>query len=289
MIATDLSGRPLPFGPWTLPEAFGVSAGSVGTIYASSHFGLFALAAGTVTTIGGFAIWRTLVTRRASVSKLPTDKFDEPQRSWMDGESEVSTQVLVSETARADLTKRIEAVHAAVLQLDVEWLSYEQDLEAYFLAKPILRDRTVRQIAQYNDALYLLREMADALTESSSEHQIHAAEYAAETALIAWGVANDYASQVGISDRSPIEKAALRRLHGLVGQLADPGTPREMWANLARQIDREMTKLTTVRVTWLDLKRIPALAHRQTAELSSSAGMNQVVEGKALESGAARE
>lgn len=163
---------------------------------------------------------------------------------------------------RQNRDQRIAGVQAAVTQLDSEWLSYTQDLTAYYLTKPILRDPAVAQTAAYQAALFELREHADELNAQSTDEQIRTAEDAAETALTAWSNANDHAIAVGVSDRSPTERAALRRLHALVGQLTDPGTPRPMWKNLREKISREMSKLETVPATWDHLAKLPALEGR---------------------------
>lgn len=162
------------------------------------------------------------------------------------------------------LQHRIATVQAVIAQLDAEWFSYETDLEAYYLTRPSLRDPSVASTAAYHLALYDLRERADALTEKSSARDIDDAEHAAETALLAWGAANDHAQEVGISDRSPAERAALKRLYALTGTLADPATPESMCQALSEAITREMDRLaaSTVRASWEHLARIPALENR---------------------------
>jgi hypothetical protein len=164
--------------------------------------------------------------------------------------------------------RRIAGVTAALTDLDAEWLAYEQDLEAYYLTKPILRDVNVPETAAYRAALYDLREHARALTDSATAQQISAAEHAAETALLTWGAANDHALLIGVSDRSPAERAALRRLHGLLGQLADPSTPKPMWSSIAEAITREMAKLTTVPTSWNHVQNLPALEHRNFSAIT---------------------
>lgn len=167
--------------------------------------------------------------------------------------------------------KRIAEVRAALAQLDAEWLAYEQDLEAYYLTKPVLRDLNVPETAAYRAALYDLRDQAETLTDSASAREITAAEHAAEVALLAWGAANDHAAAIGVSDRSPTERAALRRLHALVSQLAHPSTPKPMWTSITEAITREMTKLTTVPTSWNHLLRLPALEHRNLAAIDDGA------------------
>lgn len=167
--------------------------------------------------------------------------------------------------------KRIAEVRAALAQLDAEWLAYEQDLEAYYLTKPVLRDLNVPETAAYRAALYDLREQTEALRDSASARENAAAERAAEVALLAWGAANDHAAAIGVSDRSPTERAALRRLHALVSQLAHPSTPKPMWTSIADAITREMAKLTTVPTSWNHLLTLPALEHRNLAAIAARA------------------
>ena len=67
-----------------------------------------------------------------------------------------------------DRARRISGVHDAVAQLDAEWLAYEQDLEAYHLTKPVLRDLGVAETAAYRSALYDLRNLAEMLSDTST-------------------------------------------------------------------------------------------------------------------------
>lgn len=172
--------------------------------------------------------------------------------------------------ARDKRVARVVGVQAALMQLDAEWLSYEMDLDAYYLTKPLLRDPEVAETAAYQAALYELRTLAESLGESCTAAQLDAAEQAADAALLAWGEANDHALAVGVSDRSPTERAALRRLHALTGQLADPSTPEPMCRSLIEAISREMAKLTTVPASWEHLSRVPALEHRNPAAIAAA-------------------
>lgn len=169
----------------------------------------------------------------------------------------------------ASATTRISAVHDAVKRLDDEWLEYTLDLEAYFLTKPTLRDPSVRAVHVYQDALFTLRELADDLGESPSDEELTAAENAADIALAAWDVANDHALSVGVTELSPVERNALRRIHGLAAQLCDTSTPAEMWSSLTRAIRREMDKLVTVKVDLSDLNKVPMLEKRMLAALEA--------------------
>lgn len=148
---------------------------------------------------------------------------------------------------RISHTERIAHVQEVLDRLDREWLDYElHDTEAYYLTKPLLRDGNIPQTARYQNALFALREHTNILTSTSTDTQIAEAEHAAEEAIFAWGEANDHALAVGINDRRPAERAALRRLHKLVTQLAAPSTPAAMQPTLITAIEREIANLTTV-------------------------------------------
>ncbi len=165
--------------------------------------------------------------------------------------------------------QKIADVKATLRALDSEWLAYEMDLEAFFLTKPLLRDPEVPQTAAYMSALDELRTHAESLMESSTPNDVALAERAAGAAKTAWAEANAHAAAVGISDCSPGERAALRRVRGLVAQLSDPATPRPMWAGLTDAISREMAKLTVHPMTWSHLPRMPALQSRVPAALTA--------------------
>lgn len=159
----------------------------------------------------------------------------------------------------ADHARRVAGVHAALARLDEEWLEYESDWHAWSLAKPLLHVPDVPQTAAYNDALYDLREITYTLADTASVTEIEAAEKTADAALRAWDIAQDHAAAIGIADRSPLEQRTLRRLHHLVGQLADPSTPKPMWQGLITQIDRQLKNLETVPITWSHIQHLSAL------------------------------
>lgn len=163
-------------------------------------------------------------------------------------------------TTRPNRAQRIAEVHAAVDELDQEWLEYKLDLHAWFLAKPQLRNRRDPVITAYREAYATLRDKAEELTDAATEDQIAAAQHAARTALKAWGDANTHALALGVSNLSPSEEAALSRLHGLVSQLNDRATPKAMWPQLIDAITRSMAKLTTVPFALGDLATLPVIA-----------------------------
>lgn len=175
----------------------------------------------------------------------PTTTYSEP----------VSAQML----GLAERHRAIAEVHAAITELDTEWLEYQLDTHAWFLAKPQLRNLNDPIIKTYREAEAELRDRADELTDSSTDEQIAAAQDAARHALKAWGTANRHALKIGVTNLSPSEEAALGTLHGLVGQLNDRATPKEMWPQLINAITRTMTKLTTVPCTLADIAKLPVI------------------------------
>lgn len=160
---------------------------------------------------------------------------------------------------QADRRRRIAEVHAAVAELDAEWLDYQLDLHAWFLAKPQLRNLNDPVTKAYRQAEADLRDRADDLTDNSTDQQITDAQEAARLALKAWDTANRHAMKIGVSTLSPTEEAALHRLHGLVGQLNDRATPKAMWPQLINAITRTMDKLTTVPCTLADIAKLPVI------------------------------
>lgn len=133
-------------------------------------------------------------------------------------------------TPTKSLDSRLAEVRAIRERLDNEWFDYEMDTEAYFLTKPLLRDLNVPETAAYREAMNVLYSAVDALDGSVTETKLSNAEVSAENALIAWGAANDKALEIGVSDRTPSERAALRRLNGLVSQIQNPATLKQCGA-----------------------------------------------------------
>lgn len=162
--------------------------------------------------------------------------------------------------AHTDRRRRIAEVHAAIAELDAEWLDYQLDLHAWFLAKPQLRNLNDPIIWEYRHAEADLRDQADELTDAATDSQITDAQDAARRALKAWGTANRHALDLGVTDLSPSEEAALNTLHGLVSQLNDRATPKAMWPQLINAITRTMTKLATVPCTLADIAALPVVA-----------------------------
>lgn len=201
--------------------------------------------------------------RRELLAKLKTGrkamahlKMDIADASTTRPAGETTSQTPPPPSTTADRGRRIAEVHAAVAELDAEWLEYRLDIHAWFLSKPQLRNNDDPVIKAYRDAHAELRDLADALIADAPDSQITAAQQAARRALTAWGAANTHALKIGVSDLTPSEEAALKRLHGLVATLNDRSTPKSMWADLKTAIIRTMDKLT---VTSFDLDVVAAL------------------------------
>lgn len=178
--------------------------------------------------------------------------------SWVEVPGVGARRVPAPEQVRA-VARRVADVRAVLERLESEWLAYELNWEAYCLTKPLLRDNDVAETKAYNDAMFDLRERSAALAGQVTEGQLQAAEDAAEAAMRAWDMANDHARAIGIDDRSLIERRALRRLHSLVNQLADPGTPRAMRGELIDGIAVQLTQLSTVPIAWTQIVKLPEI------------------------------
>lgn len=150
----------------------------------------------------------------------------------------------------------------ALTQLDDEWLKYEMDTEAYYLTKPILRDHTDSVVLKYHDTLYSLREAVESLGTSPGAAKASRANTLADKALRAWDAANHHALDVGVSTLSPVERAALRRIHGMVSQLTDNATPRAMVGTIIARMKDEIAKLERTPVPWSSVESLPAIHDR---------------------------
>lgn len=174
-------------------------------------------------------------------------------------QASLSSAAAATSHAGTNRGSRIAEVHQAVAELDREWLDYELDTYAYFLAKPQLRNNTDPVVSAYRQAHAALRDHADALTDTVTDEQIAAAQDAARRALKAWGEANRHALAIGATDLSPTEEAALHTLHGLVNQLNDRCTPKSMWPQLVTAISRTLPKLATVPTTLAVIAQLPRI------------------------------
>ncbi|SIJ22479.1 Uncharacterised protein [Mycobacteroides abscessus subsp. abscessus] len=206
-------------------------------------------------TVGRFRAWDKPQTATAAQALPASDVVSELVPHVGSASAAVSTL----DRKRLEHARRIAGVREALTQLDSDWLAYETDTEAFYLTKPILRDIDVPQTGAYRDALYELRELVEELGDSATDQQISRAEAAAHRALKAWDEANDYALSVGVTDRSPVEQRALRRLYSLVGQLVTLSTPEAMWPQLIDAVQAQLDKLKTVPVDWSHIAQLPAL------------------------------
>lgn len=160
---------------------------------------------------------------------------------------------------REKLARTVSNVHAAAQQLEDEWLAYETDAEAYYLTKPMLRDTSDPTIREYHDMMYALRDLVRDLHHESPESTINAADEHADKTLKAWDVANRHALSVGTDPLSHVERAALRRLHGMISQLSDRSTPRAMFNNILDRMQTEVGKLVRTPVKWSSVEQLPAI------------------------------
>lgn len=167
----------------------------------------------------------------------------------------------------ADTSPVTEAVSAAwarkaLVQLDDEWLKYEMDTEAYYLTKPVLRDLTDTVVLRYHNAVYALRDAVEKIGEESRQEEVSRANALADNALSAWDAANRHAYTLGVSTLSPVERAALRRIHGMVSQLTDNATPRPMVNTIISRMRDEIAKLERTPVPWSSVENMPAIRAR---------------------------
>lgn len=169
--------------------------------------------------------------------------------------------------ATADTSSVTETISAAwareaLAQLDDEWLKYEMDTEAYYLTKPLLRDLEDTIVRRYHDAMYALRDAVESLGGDPASTQVSRANALADSALSAWDAANRHAHTTGMSTLSPVERAALRRIHGMVSQLTDNATPRPMVNTIIARMRDEISKLERTPVPWSSVENLPAIHAR---------------------------
>lgn len=155
----------------------------------------------------------------------------------------------------------IAGVRQALDDLMVEWANYRLDTEAWYLSKPLLHDTTgtVAATVAYETALADLIDVVDGLNDNSTHQKIDEASAIADRAWDTWYAANEYAAELGVSDRTPTERAALQRLSKLVTRLTratanDPEIPA-----ITRDISACLDKITTVSVSWADIAALPAV------------------------------
>lgn len=165
----------------------------------------------------------------------------------------------VTQDETSERAAKIAEVQAAIKELDDEWVQYRLSTYDWHLGKPALRNPHDPVTKAFMDAHGELLTLADDLSPSATDKHIDAAHDAARRALKAWGEANNHAIKIGVSNLSASEEAALTRLHGLVNQLNDRGTPKEMWPQLISAITRTMDKLVTVPYNLSDIAELPVI------------------------------
>lgn len=168
-------------------------------------------------------------------------------------------QHLLTQDETSERAAKIAEVHAAIKELDDEWVQYRLSTYDWHLGKPALRNPHDPVTKAFTDAHGELLALSDDLSPSATDKHIDAAHDAARRALKAWGEANNHAIKIGVSNLSASEEAALTRLHGLVNQLNDRSTPKEMWPQLISAITRTMDKLVTVPYNLSDIAELPVI------------------------------
>lgn len=158
-----------------------------------------------------------------------------------------------------DGTSRIAAVREALSHLESDWLSYEMDLEAYYLTKPLLRDMNDPVIHEYHHLMSELRDTEASLGRNSREQDVVRAEKLVDKTLSAWNAADLHAIKEGTGTLSAVERAALRKMHAMISQLMSSGTPEAMYDVLVSAIRKESAKLVRTAVSWAAVANIPAL------------------------------
>ncbi|WP_133062610.1 hypothetical protein [Mycolicibacterium peregrinum] len=148
-----------------------------------------------------------------------------------------------------------------LIDLHSEWLTYKLDTEAWYLTKPLLRDTTgtVPTTVAYENAMHDLATAVEDLADDAPQHHINTVGQLADTAWSAWYTANEYATKVGLGDRTPTERAALERLAKLVDRLTRAGADDPELPLVKREIQSCLDKISTVAVSWKDIAELPAI------------------------------
>ena len=185
---------------------------------------------------------------------------------WVDFVRDTAQQIMLDRLAAAAERRRPHATLASVEEayekLKRAWGAYELNRAEYLLEMPLLRDSTVPETRAYQDAILALGDAVDALTPGSPQSHVDHADGLALQAWQAWYAARDHASKITISDRSPVERAALIRLDRLIQRLAHESTPAEENTKILTEIRRCIDQIVTVPVSWTTLRALPELAGR---------------------------
>lgn len=185
---------------------------------------------------------------------------------WIELVKETAQQVmldrLTAETQRSRRRVTIPQVQASFDALRTAWGEYTLNRAEYFLDMPLLRDRTVPETLAYQDAMLDLEEALNTLSPGSPQSHVERAATLADATWHAW-----HAAEIKISDREPTERAALLRLDRLVQRLAHETTPQQERPKILAEIQRCISQITTVPVTWDTVRALPELSSRYLPQL----------------------
>lgn len=173
----------------------------------------------------------------------------------------VGDQSVAANAAGSQRRMTVADIVGALDDLHAEWAAYQLDTEAWYLTKPLLHDTTgtVATTVAYEKAMQDLVAAVDDLPAGAPQERLDAAARLADVAWQAWHAAEEYASRVGLGDRSPTERAALKRLGKLVDRLTRSSAADPELAMVKAQIQSCLDKITTVSVSWGDIAGLPAI------------------------------
>jgi hypothetical protein len=143
-------------------------------------------------------------------------------------------------------------------ELEQAWLAYELDPQNYFLARPILRDNTVPATAAYLEARFAAKEAIDDAPPTPDTPYITKVDKLVETAWEAWRLAYDHALSIGLDDRPPAEKKALRWAAGALKHLQRPDITADERSHYLQVLQDNINVLKTVPVPAKAMSRIRA-------------------------------
>lgn len=143
-------------------------------------------------------------------------------------------------------------------ELEQAWLDYELDPQNYFLDRPLLRDNTVPTTAAYQEARYNAKEAIDNASSAPEHSYVIEVDKLVETAWETWRMAYDHAYSIGIDDRSPAEKKALRWAAGALKHLQRPDINPDERSHYLQVLQDNINVLKTVPVPAATMARIRA-------------------------------
>lgn len=143
-------------------------------------------------------------------------------------------------------------------ELEQAWLDYELDPQNYFLDRPLLRDNTVPNTAAYHEARYKAKDAIDNASPTPEHSYVIKVDKLVETAWETWRMAYDHAYSIGIDDRSPAEKKALRWAAGALKHLQRPDINPDERSHYLQVLQDNINVLKTVPVPAATMARIRA-------------------------------